>query len=241
MQRNFGTVLILLLSLSFTAAAQKAPDAVAADPEVHQVLLENEHVRVFNARASRGATSPMHSHPPFVFIGLDHARVRLTQLDGQHVLLDIYPGQVMWMGETINHSWKLLSGNVNVIAVEIKSAQKASPPAPVKRAADDSTTVDPDVHKVLFENEHVRVYDGRATAGARSPMHSHPPSLLVMLGQGRGQLTLPDGNKVIVDYTPSEVVWAGESMQHSWEMLSGDPYAIVIEPKSAHIPPAKAK
>lgn len=239
MQR-MAIVLITLLSLSLTAAAQKAPDAVAIDPEVHHVLLENEHVRVFNARASRGATSPMHSHPPFVFIGLDHARVRLTQPDGSPVLLDIYPGQVMWMGETISHSWKLLSGNINVIAVEVKSAQKGTAPPPVKRRADDSVAVDPDVHRVLFENDHVRVFDGRATAGARSPMHSHPPSVLVMLGHGRGQLTLPGGNTVIVDYTPGQVLWAGEGMQHSWEMLSGDPHVIVVEPKSAHTQPKSA-
>lgn len=239
MQRNSGTLLVLFLSLGFSASAQKAPDAVAADPQVHQVLLENEHVRVFSARASRGATSPMHSHPPFVFIGLDQARLRLTQTDGKHVLNDVHPGLAVWVGATVNHSWKLLSGNVGVIGVEVKSAQKAAPPVPVMRGADDSVIVDPDVHKVLFENEHVRVYDGRATAGTRSPMHSHPPSLIVMLGQGRGRLTLPDGNKAILDYTPGQVMWAGEGMRHSWEMLSGDPHVIVIEPKSAHIPPAR--
>lgn len=236
MKRYFALALMVAVVFALPAAAQKAPDAVAVDPAVHNVILENEHVRVFDARASRAAKSPMHSHPPFVFIGLDHARVRLTQRDGQRVLLDIYPGQVMWMGETIEHSWELLSGNIHVIAVEIKSALKGTPPPAVKYRADDSVAVSPDVHRVIAENEHVRIFDGRATAGDRSPMHSHPPTLLVMLGHGRGRLTLPDGKTVAVDYTPGQVMWTGEGMQHSWVMLAGDPRVIAIEPKSAHTP-----
>lgn len=107
---------------ALAAAADKAPDAVAIDPDVHRVLLDNEHVRVFEARATHGATSPMHSHPPFVFVSLGTARVKLTLPDGSETLLDTYPGQVMWIGDGMQHSWELLSGELRVIAVEVKSA-----------------------------------------------------------------------------------------------------------------------
>jgi hypothetical protein len=107
---------------ALAAAADQAPDAVAIDPDVHRVLFENEHVRVFEARAAHGATSPMHSHPPFVFVSLGTARVKLTLPDGSETLLDTYPGQVMWMGDVMQHSWELLSGELRVVAVEVKSA-----------------------------------------------------------------------------------------------------------------------
>lgn len=108
-----------------TAAADTPPDAVAIDPDVHHVLLDNEHVRVFEARATQGATSPMHSHPPFVFISLGTARVKLTLPDGKKVIFDTYPGQALWMPDGMQHSWELLSGDLRVIAVEVKSAKAA--------------------------------------------------------------------------------------------------------------------
>jgi len=45
--------------------------------------------------------------------------------------------------------------------------------------AKDSTTVDPEVHRVVFENDHVRVIDARAAKGWMSAMHSHPPMLVI--------------------------------------------------------------
>ncbi len=242
MKRSLVFVLVVVFG-ALPVRAQKAKDAVMVDSDVHRVVLENDHVRVFEARASHGARSAMHSHPPMVFIGLETARVKFGLQDGTSTIFDIHPGQVLWLPDGMEHSWELIGGNVNVIAVEVKSAQKRdAAPVPVKRRADDAVAVDPDVHHVLFENEHVRVFDGRASKGRKSPMHSHPPSLLVTLGQGRGKLTMRDGTSVMHDYTPGAVTWAGDGMEHSWEMLSGDPRAIVVEVKSAHkAAPAKGQ
>lgn len=112
-------------TICMAAAADTPPDAVAIDPDVHHVLVDNAHVRVFEARATHGATSPMHSHPPFVFVSLGTARVKLTLPDGKDVIFDTWPGQVLWMPDGMQHSWKLLSGDLRVIAVEVKSAQAA--------------------------------------------------------------------------------------------------------------------
>jgi aspartokinase-like uncharacterized kinase len=40
-------------------------------------------------------------------------------------MLDTFPGQVLWM-DTAEHSWEILSGDIHVIAVEVKSAQRAA-------------------------------------------------------------------------------------------------------------------
>lgn len=239
MQRSLAICFAVVFATSVSLHAQKPSDALKADPDVHRLVLENDHIRVFEARASRGTRSPMHSHPPFVFISLDTARVKLTLPDGKKTLLDTQPGQVMWLPDGLEHSWELLSGEINVIAVEVKSAQrKGAPLPPVTRKANDSVTVDPDVHHVLFENDHVRVYDGRATKGQRSPMHSHPPTLIVMLAKGRGKITMSNGSSFLLDYTPGEVLWLGDGGEHSWEMVSGDPHVIGVEVKSAQRAPA---
>ena len=99
----------------------------------------------------------------------------------------------------------------------------------------DSTIVDPDVHKVVFENEHVRVLDGKIAPGWKSSMHSHPPRVLVSVGTGRFRITSPEGKTVVADFYPGMVVWL-DATEHSWEMLAGDAHVIAVEVKSAQAP-----
>jgi hypothetical protein len=230
----YHAVALALTLGSVPVHAQKAKDAVIVDPKVHNVLFENEHVRVFEARASYPTASPMHSHPPFVFIGADQARVKMRLPDGKSVMFDIHPGLVAWIGEGNEHSWEMISGRVRVIAVEVKSALRPPTGAlpPVIRKANDAVSVDPEVHHVILENDHVRVFDARAVKGRKSPMHSHTPFVFVSLGTARFNLTLPDGKTAIFDTYPGQAIWM-EDAQHSWEILSGDAHVIAVEVKSA--------
>ncbi len=114
----------LCLGLS-SAGAQSVQDATIADPEAHQVVLENEHVRVLQVLAAPGHKSAMHSHPPAVVISLGTARVRITSPDGTQQILDLRPGTFFWTDGT-EHSWELLAGEVNAMAVEVKSAKPAA-------------------------------------------------------------------------------------------------------------------
>jgi len=106
MKHHWAIVPAFALGLTVSASAQKPQDAVIVDPKVHNVLFENDHVRVFEARASHPASSPMHSHPPFVFIGLETGRVKMRLGDGKPAMLDLNPGQVMWVGDGMEHSWE---------------------------------------------------------------------------------------------------------------------------------------
>ncbi|MGQ0384357.1 MAG: hypothetical protein ACT4UP_06725 [Gammaproteobacteria bacterium] len=227
--------LAVLLALPLPAATQSLPpDAVTIDGDIHRVIIDNEHLRVFDARAERGMKSPMHSHPPMVLVSIGRSRHRLTTPDGKTSLIDLNPGQVFWRGEPTAHSWELLTGELHAIGVEIKSAQGAgTAPAEIARPAIDSTIADPDVHHVLLENAHVRVFEGRTSHGRASPMHSHPPSLLVSQDWIRLKLTLPDGKSVIHDFHPGQVLWLPEGGTHSWQALAGNGRVIAIEVKSA--------
>jgi hypothetical protein len=124
MKRHWVIAFSFLVGMVLVAAAQRARDAVAIDPDVHNVVLENEHVRVFEARASHGRKSPMHTHPSLVLVSVGSARVKLTVPDGKTSILDLKPGQVMWL-ENPEHSWELLAGDLHVVAIEVKSAQKS--------------------------------------------------------------------------------------------------------------------
>jgi len=230
----------ILLSLPPLAAGQALPpdDAVAVDPDVHRVIIDNEHIRVFDARASRGTKSPMHTHPPMVLVSIGKARVRATLADGKSQLFDLDPGQVRWVQDA-KHSWELLAGELHAIGVEIKSAQGEGAAPAIERSPIDSAAVDPEAHHVLFENAHVRVFEGRTSHGRSSPMHSHPPTLLISQDWIRLVLTLPDGKSMVHDLHPGQALWVPEGGTHSWKAVAGSGRVIAVEVKSAQAALAK--
>ena len=117
------------MTVADRAARVESSDSTIVAPEVHQVLFENEHVRVIDARAAQGSNVAMHSHPPMLFIGLGSGRQKVTWPDGTTQIVDLNPGAVVWQEEPFEHAWELLAGEVRVLLVEVKSAQRA--PAPV--------------------------------------------------------------------------------------------------------------
>ncbi len=126
MRARLVILLVLCFGLGFAVAwAQKSKDSTIIDPDVHQVVLENEHVRVLEARAAHGYKSPMHSHPPLLLVSLGTARVKFAAPDGTKQIVDLRPGMVVWRDSSIEHSWELLAGEIHVVAVEVKSAQAA--------------------------------------------------------------------------------------------------------------------
>jgi hypothetical protein len=125
MRTMLGFLVGLLLGTGLTAvAAQRPKDGVIVDPEVHKVVLENDHVRVLDARVSPGWKSAMHSHPPLVLISVGGGRFRMTGPDGKAQIVDFHPGMVVWRGDVSEQSWEMLAGNAHVIAVEVKSAAR---------------------------------------------------------------------------------------------------------------------
>jgi hypothetical protein len=83
MKKRLLVFLFLLSAVGLVSAwAQKPKDATIVDPEVHQVVFENDHVRVINARAAHEWKSAMHSHPPMLVINLGSGRQKVTSPDG---------------------------------------------------------------------------------------------------------------------------------------------------------------
>lgn len=124
MKRYSGLAVAFLLGAGLAiAVAQQAPDGVVADPDTHQVVMENEHVRVIEARGVAGQKSPMHSHGSLVLVSIGTARGKLTLPGGKVQILDLRPGMALWL-DNPQHSWELLAGELHVVAVEVKSAAR---------------------------------------------------------------------------------------------------------------------
>lgn len=199
-------------------------------------VFENEHVRVQELLASPGAYSSMRAQPPGVRISLSKARFETTARDGRVSLVDYNPGQVLWVGEAEERSWKLLAGEAHVFFVEVKSAADGRAPAPVPMESTHAGIVEPEQHLLVLDNEHVRIFDGFGDAGVRSATHTHPPSVLVSLAKSRFRVTI-NGKTRIFDFEPATVRWTNH-FEHTWEALAGQARVIMIDIKSAHDDPA---
>ena len=64
---------------------------------------------------------------------------------------------------------------------------------PAAPLAQDPVQVDPAHYKVVLDNPTVRVLRGFLPAGAKSPMHQHPDSIVIALQEIRAQFTMADG------------------------------------------------
>jgi beta-alanine degradation protein BauB len=72
-----------------------AKDAVTAAPHVYKVVLENDRVRVLEARAQPGGRTEMHSHPANVTIAITDGKYRFTPPDGRTTEAELKAGQAV--------------------------------------------------------------------------------------------------------------------------------------------------
>lgn len=83
--------------------------------------------------------------------------------------------------------------------------------------------------KVLAEDDRVRVLEYSPKKGDRTPMHSHPSSVVFVVKGGRVKYTLPDGSTKISELKTGEALLR-PPVTHSDEALD-DVDSILIELK----------
>src|SRR5215467_731649 len=74
--------------------------------------------------------------------------------------------------------------------------------------AQDAVKVSPETHKVLLENDRVRVLEVRVKPGEKVAMHSHPDSMLYYLSDARLKITYPDGKSEERVVKAGTAVWS---------------------------------
>jgi quercetin dioxygenase-like cupin family protein len=114
----------------------------------------------------------------------------------------------------------------------------------VPLVAQDVVKVDPAHYKVLIDNAAVRVARVTYGPGDKSPMHSHPDSVVVILRGGKMRFTAKDGTNTDSDTTDDSAIYSPAG-SHANTNLSPTPIeGILIEfktpaPGKAVIPAAR--
>lgn len=90
----------------------------------------------------------------------------------------------------------------------------------------DAVSIAPHLHKIILENEKVRVLDVVVPPGSRAEMHTHPANVLIVLDGGNLQMSFPDGSskevvleKGVTSYSPGS--------EHVVENMSADTVRVI--------------
>ncbi len=101
----------------------------------------------------------------------------------------------------------------------------------VAQDALDAVKVDPAHHKVVFENDKIRVVRWVVSVGDKTAKHSHPANLNILLTDYEAKVTTPDGQTTEVHFKAGEAMWR-EAGIHEVENISQHPMeGIIVEPK----------
>ncbi len=75
----------------------------------------------------------------------------------------------------------------------------------------DAVNIAPHIHKVVFEDDKMRVLKVTVKPGDKAEMHWHPRNINYITGAGKLKFTKPDGSIAEVDLTVDQVTSASES------------------------------
>ena len=111
----------------------------------------------------------------------------------------------------------------------------ATRPAP----SQDVVKVAGDSHRVIFENDRVRVLAVDIKPGQIAPMHSHPDSVSYFLTDGKLKVTLPDGKSVERNPKAGNAGWSDATTHEAQNIGATDFQQVQIElkPPVPHVVP----
>ncbi len=95
---------------------------------------------------------------------------------------------------------------------------------------EDPAITDPDLYKVVFENDRVRVLEYRDEPGDRTHPHRHPDSVMYTLSSFRRRVS--SGDRVVeLELPAGEVRWLGAQTHRGENIGTSSTHTLFIELK----------
>ena len=176
-------------------------DSVKVDPAHHQVLFENDQVRVLRWFVAAGDTTLNHSHPNNLSICLTDYNGKVTEPNAKVSKVQAKAGSVTWRQAGRHAVENLTNQPMEGILVEPKEPASTRP-----AGSPDPVAVDPEHYKIEFENEQIRVLREHREPG-NLPMHGHPDNVQVLLTDLNVIVTTADGKTQTIAGKAGDVHW----------------------------------
>ena len=174
-------LVVLLAGFPLRATAQDR----RAIAESMDVLFENDYVRVQWHNVDVNESVPMHSHPPAVVLAFANSSVRFTFPDGSSRLAQAAEGRAYWNDAASHAVLNTGASPVHNLMVELKE-----PFTEATRGTWSSELLPlaaaPDQHRLLLDNDRVRVFEVVSRPGDVAPAHVHQwPSVFITVSPAR--------------------------------------------------------
>ena len=202
--------------LSTPSLAADKLDCVKVDPAHHRVVFENDQVRVVRWFVAVDDATLNHSHPNSLNICLTDYNGRVTTPNATVVEVQANAGSVSWRQAGTHAVENLNRRPMEGILVEPKRPASARP-----SGSPDPVAVDPDHHKVEFENEQIRVLRERRVPGDL-PLHGHPDCVQVLLTDFKVTITTGNARSETITGKAGDVRWR-RATQHEGVVLGEKP------------------
>ena len=132
----YSTSLLFCMVIAICFFAGKdalAQDPVKVGPKIYKVLLENERIRVCEARFHVGDSIPMHSHPDHSVYVQSGGTLEVTGSDGKSQPLELKAGEVLWLPAQAHKGKNIGKSEVVLIVSELKEPAPKPAATPQKQ------------------------------------------------------------------------------------------------------------
>jgi len=103
-----------------SAGLARAQDAALVNPKTIHVTLDNEHVRVFEAKLPPGWKEKQHSHPTSIVYVIAGGTARNHLPDGTSSVVNYAAGQTFYRDPVTHWSENIGTTTVRTLVIELK-------------------------------------------------------------------------------------------------------------------------
>jgi quercetin dioxygenase-like cupin family protein len=101
------------------------PDPAIVAGDVYKIIMENDHVRVFDVRFKPGQKAEMHNHPSHVVYVLADYTLDLKLADGSSQEIPLKEGQAFWMEAGPHAAQNIGKTEGHALVIELKSQRNS--------------------------------------------------------------------------------------------------------------------
>ncbi|MDP6168371.1 MAG: hypothetical protein QF780_00040 [Candidatus Marinimicrobia bacterium] len=189
--KNILISMVLLIVISCSGSKETFLHPEVVSPEVYNLLLDNEDVKVLEVTFDAGQGDKMHDHDPMTFHVLQGGKARVTMPDGTVNERQVPTGFTGHNSESQRHRITNIGDDqIKILLIERKRSESS---AEKKQELILPEEVSPEVYKVLLENDDVKVLEVTFAPGQSDLMHEHGVLTYYGIKGGKLQNTLPDG------------------------------------------------
>jgi len=117
----FITLAVAYAASSYSQHSSQQIDPVIVSPEMYEVLLENEHVRVIRYRIEPGERDELHTHPAKVSYIVSGGSLRITTASGESFIVEEDTDSATWLEAIGRHYAENIGMTaVKIVLIEIK-------------------------------------------------------------------------------------------------------------------------